>query len=119
MTPQEEITDAFQTVGIMIRAKMDELCNTNKYLSAKELQNAYDVLNKYFDNQLMNPIERQEHEEGKIQYGAYPVYFIGSRQLVMRTVYTENNKYYVRWFGNFIEVERNPRDGNFKTIGTY
>ena len=46
MTPQEEITDAFQTVGIMIGAKLDELCNANKHLSAKELKSAYDIINK-------------------------------------------------------------------------
>ena len=37
----------------------------------------------------------------------------------MRTVFVENNKYYVRWFGNFIEVEKNPTDGEFRTVETY
>lgn len=119
MTPQEEIKDAFRTTGKMIRIKINELCDTNKHLSAKELQDAYDVLNKYFDNQLMNPIERQEHEKGKVQLGAFPVYFKGRRELIMRTVFVENNKYYVRWFGNFIEVEKNPTDGEFRTVETY
>ena len=41
----EEIEDAFQTVGVMIRAKIDRLCNENKYEEAKELERALIIIN--------------------------------------------------------------------------
>ena len=40
-----EIEDAFQTVGVMIRAKIDRLCNENKYEEAKELERALIIIN--------------------------------------------------------------------------
>ena len=41
----EEIEDAFQTVGVMIRAKIDRLFNENKYEEAKELERALIIIN--------------------------------------------------------------------------
>lgn len=35
-----EIEDAFKTVGIIIRAKIERLCNEGKYEEAQELENA-------------------------------------------------------------------------------
>lgn len=119
MTPQEEIKDAFYTTGKMIRIKINELCDTNKHLSAKELQDAYDILNKYFDNDFKNPYEKLEIDDDGEKLGSCPVYFKGRRELIMRTVFVKNNKYYVRWYGNFIEVEKNPIDGEFRTVETY
>lgn len=40
-----EIEDAFQTVGVMIRAKIERLCNENKYEEAKELERALIIIN--------------------------------------------------------------------------
>lgn len=48
----DEITDAYQTVGILLRARMEKLCNEKKYEQAEELQKAYDIINKYNDNLL-------------------------------------------------------------------
>lgn len=49
---EKEIEDAFLTVGIMIRAKVNELCNEYKFDNAQEILDAYEVLNKYFDDKL-------------------------------------------------------------------
>lgn len=49
---EKEIEDAFLTVGIMIRAKVNELCNEHKFEDAQEILDAYEVLNKYFDDKL-------------------------------------------------------------------
>ena len=46
----DEVTDAYQTVGILLRARMGKLCNEQKYEQAEELQMAYDIINKYNDN---------------------------------------------------------------------
>lgn len=40
-----EIEDAFQTVGIMVRAKIERLCNDKKYEEAKELEKALITIN--------------------------------------------------------------------------
>ena len=40
-----EIEDAFQTVGIMVRAKIERLCNDEKYEEAKELEKALISIN--------------------------------------------------------------------------
>ena len=47
-----QIYDAFQTVGIMIRAKINRLCNDHKFIEAEEIQKAYDTINEYFEDQL-------------------------------------------------------------------
>ena len=49
---KDEIKDAFQTVGIIIRAKINDLCNQQKFIEAEELQEAYDTINEHFDNKL-------------------------------------------------------------------
>lgn len=49
---KKEIEDAFLTVGIMIRAKVNELCNEHKFEDAQKILDAYEVLNKYFDDKL-------------------------------------------------------------------
>lgn len=41
----EEIEDAFQTVGIMIRAKINRLSNEHKYEEAEELERALIIIN--------------------------------------------------------------------------
>lgn len=41
----KEIEDAFQTVGIIIRAKIERLCNEEKYEEAKELEKALITIN--------------------------------------------------------------------------
>lgn len=48
----DEIYDAFQTVGIMIRAKINRLCNEHKFIEAEEIQKAYDIINEHFEDQL-------------------------------------------------------------------
>ena len=40
-----EIEDAFKTVGIVIRAKIERLCNEGKYEEAQELENALIKIN--------------------------------------------------------------------------
>lgn len=40
-----EIEDAFKTVGIIIRAKIERLCNAEKYLEAEELEKALMTIN--------------------------------------------------------------------------
>lgn len=52
MTTKDEIEDAFQTMGIIIRAKINDLCNQGKFNEAEEIQEAYDTINKHFDNKL-------------------------------------------------------------------
>ena len=54
---EKEIEDAFKTVGIIVRAKINRLCNDKKFTEAKEIQQAYDIINKYFDNQLIFDLE--------------------------------------------------------------
>ena len=40
-----EIDDAFETVGIIIRAKIERLCNNAEYIAAKELEDALIKIN--------------------------------------------------------------------------
>lgn len=47
-----EVEDAFQTAGIIIRAKINDLCNQERFSEAEEIQEAYDKINKHFDNKL-------------------------------------------------------------------
>lgn len=54
---EKEIEDAFKTVGIIVRAKINRLCNDKKFDEAKEIQKAYDIINKYFDSQLTFDLE--------------------------------------------------------------
>lgn len=55
MNPKDEIKDAFITVGIELRAKMEELSNARQIKEAKEIEKAYEIINKYFDDALMWP----------------------------------------------------------------
>lgn len=41
----DEIKDAFETVGIIVRAKIERLCNDRKYIEAQELEEALIILN--------------------------------------------------------------------------
>ena len=41
----EEIDDAFETVGIIVRAKIERLCNEKKFIEAQELENALIIIN--------------------------------------------------------------------------
>ena len=41
----KEIEDAFQTLGIIVRAKIERLCNEEKYEEAKELERALITIN--------------------------------------------------------------------------
>ena len=41
-----EIEDAFKTCGIIIRAKIERLCNEGKYEEAQELEKALNIINK-------------------------------------------------------------------------
>ena len=41
----KEIEDAFQTVGIIVSAKIERLCNEEKYEEAKELERALITIN--------------------------------------------------------------------------
>ena len=40
-----EIDDAFETVGIIVRAKIERLFNENKFIEAQELENALIIIN--------------------------------------------------------------------------
>lgn len=40
-----EIDDAFETVGIIVRAKIEQLCNNGEYNIAKELEDALIKIN--------------------------------------------------------------------------
>lgn len=55
MTPQEERKDAFQTVGIEVRAKIEEFCNKHEFGKAQALKNAYRTINQYCGNKLEQP----------------------------------------------------------------
>jgi hypothetical protein len=48
-----EVEDAFKTAGIIIRAKINDLCNQKRFSEAEEIQEAYDKINKHFDNKLI------------------------------------------------------------------
>lgn len=41
----KEAEEAFKTVGIIIRAKIERLCNEKRYEEAKELENALITIN--------------------------------------------------------------------------
>lgn len=56
MTSQEKRKDAFQTVGIEVRAKIEGFCNNHEFMKANALQCAYDTINEYCENKL-EPIE--------------------------------------------------------------
>lgn len=49
---ENEIEEAFQTVGIVIRARINDLGNQERFYEAGEIQKAYDIINKYFYNKL-------------------------------------------------------------------
>lgn len=40
-----EIKEAFETVGIIVRAKIERLCNENKHIEAEELEKALILIN--------------------------------------------------------------------------
>lgn len=48
----DEIFDAYQTVGIVLRAKIERLCNEHRFIEAEELQKGYDIINEYTDDSL-------------------------------------------------------------------
>ena len=41
----KEVEDAFKTVGIVVRAKIEWLCSERRYEEAKELENALITIN--------------------------------------------------------------------------
>ena len=43
--PSGEIEECFNVVGIVIRAKINNLCNENKYKEAEELEKALCIIN--------------------------------------------------------------------------
>lgn len=56
----------------------------------------------------------KKHETGK------RVYLIGTQKsLYNRTVYTDGNAYYIKWYGGYIEVLKNEVYGNYYTVEAY
>lgn len=50
--------------------------------------------------------------------GSYPVYLIGSRRTVKRVVLDNNGKYFIKWYGQLIEVVRGF-SGYFRSVEEY
>ena len=42
--------------------------------------------------------------------GKYSIYLTGSRKTIQRSVYEENGKYFIKFYGQYIEVVRNWSD---------
>lgn len=55
----EELNDAYKTVGILLRAKINSLTNDRCYIQAEELQKCYDIINEYTNNSLELQNERR------------------------------------------------------------
>ena len=51
------------------------------------------------------------------KYGINKIWLTGSRTTISRCVYEDNGKYFVKWYGKFIEVGRGTY--NFYTIEQY
>ena len=50
-------------------------------------------------------------------YGRYKINFTGSKTTIERTVYEKDDKYFVKWYGEYIEVTRNSF--GWKTVEAY
>jgi hypothetical protein len=37
--------------------------------------------------------------------GNFPIYFTGSQTTINRVIYNDGKTFYIKWYGNFIEVE--------------
>ena len=48
----EEKLDTFQTMGIILRAKMERLANEGDMASAREIEAGYNLINKHFEHAL-------------------------------------------------------------------
>lgn len=46
------------------------------------------------------------------------VYFMGSMRHIRKTIYKENGLYYVKWYGNNVQVVQ-TRFGTWKTVEAY
>lgn len=49
--------------------------------------------------------------------GTYTVRLTGSKKNIKRTVYTDGNRFFIKWYGNMIEVRRETND--FYTVEAY
>lgn len=50
--------------------------------------------------------------------GSYPVYLTGSNKTVKRVVLKDNDKYFIKWYGQLIEVVRGF-SGYFRSLEAY
>lgn len=49
---ENEMNNAFKTVGIIVESRISSYCNDGKEAEAKELKQALSILNKHFENKL-------------------------------------------------------------------
>ena len=54
----------------------------------------------------------------KENMGFYPIWFTGTRRTYSRTVYKKDDRFFVKWYGELIEVKRGE-SGNFYTVEEY
>ena len=50
--------------------------------------------------------------------GTYEIYLTGSRKYTKRAVTTDGTKYFIKWYGNMVEVKRGYA-GYFMTVEKY
>lgn len=71
-------------------------------------QTAWEDFCTYFDVDKEDLLEKLQEE---------PIYFTGSEKTYKRVIYTDGEHYYVKWYGDLIEVEDSyPR---WKTVKDY
>lgn len=62
LTPLEQMVDDFESVGIHIRAKINRLCNLDKYEEAELLEKAYFIIFGDDTEQIRTKVENYYYE---------------------------------------------------------
>ena len=53
-------------------------------------------------------------------HGQHEIYLTGSKRRIKRSVYEKDGKFFIKWYGEYIEVERSGYGGTFyKTVESY
>ena len=54
-----------------------------------------------------------------INHGQHPIYLTGSMAWDRRNVYEQDGKFYIKWYGQIVEVERRVGADHYRTVEAY
>lgn len=87
----------------------------------QDIKHALRILLDYIDNESVNDVQTEYQvvsQDKPISHGRYPVTLKGSGTTAWRTIYSFNGRFYMKWYGQNVLVEKTDF-GFWRTVENY